>query len=153
MWSSMVGRCNNPASHGYSKYGAKGVTICPEWEDPYLFMGWALLNGYKEGLTIERLDVHKGYCPSNCTWIPGANQYINRRLLTNNTSGFTGVSYDKNTNKWVARVRHNKKRKQLGRYASAELANQARLQYFFDNDMHDEIKAHDLQQKNKEHLN
>ena len=33
------------------------------------FEKWATQNGYKEGLSIDRLDSNKDYMPSNCEWV------------------------------------------------------------------------------------
>lgn len=148
IWSQMVQRCTNPNSTGYTKYGAKGVTVCSEWLDPYKFMGWALLNGYRENLTIERLNVYSNYEPGNCTWVPSADQGVNKRKQANNTSGYVGVSFHKGTGKWVARVVVGGKRKQLGRYESALLAHEARKQFFVDNNLHEQLKAYALQHTN-----
>ena len=63
-------RCLNPNCKAYKYYGGKGITICDEWLKSYqAFKFWALLSGYKEGLTIDRIN-HKGnYEPANCQWI------------------------------------------------------------------------------------
>lgn len=42
------------------------------------FKKWALQSGYNDSLTIERIDVNKGYSPENCTWIPKSLQSRNR---------------------------------------------------------------------------
>ena len=42
------------------------------------FYNWAMNNGYKEGLTIERINVNGNYEPSNCTWIPLGEQNRNK---------------------------------------------------------------------------
>ena len=40
-----------------------------EWRNDFsTFEKWALNNGYKENLTIDRIDLSKGYEPSNCRW-------------------------------------------------------------------------------------
>lgn len=75
-------RCYDPGCDHYQYYGGKGVTICDEWKnDDEKFIIWALKNGYKLGLTIERKDVNGNYCPENCEWIPfelqGANKSNN----------------------------------------------------------------------------
>lgn len=63
-------RCYNKKSTGYNLYGGKGIKICNEWlDDSNNFVNWALENGYKEGLTIDRVDSSKDYCPENCRWI------------------------------------------------------------------------------------
>ena len=78
-WANMKTRCHNPNVKAYSDYGGRGIKICDEWNDFKVFKNWALQNGYKEGLTIERLDVEKGYTPNNCIWIERNAQNWNRR--------------------------------------------------------------------------
>lgn len=54
--------------------------MCRAWINDFgAFERWALSNGYKKGLSIERINNHKGYNPSNCTWIPVTKQARNRR--------------------------------------------------------------------------
>ena len=76
-WAGMKQRCENPNSTAYADYGAKGVTVCEEWHDFEVFYQWATTNGYKPGLTIERKDCSKGYCPENCTFATRAEQNRN----------------------------------------------------------------------------
>lgn len=76
----MKTRCYDQKHHTYKYYGAKGITICDEWLSNFeVFQEWALANGYKDNLTIERKDNLLGYCPNNCTWITIQEQAINRR--------------------------------------------------------------------------
>ena len=71
IFSGMKSRCYNPNDKNYRWYGEKGIGICIEWlGNPILFEEWALNNGYTEGLTIDRVDSNKDYCPENCQWIP-----------------------------------------------------------------------------------
>lgn len=149
VWDTMNQRCSNPNSTKYSEYGGRGIVVCDDWKEPYLFMGWALLNGYKETLTIERVDPDKGYCPDNCTWIPAADQALNKRMSSKNTSGYSGVSFHKGTGKWAARVTVNSVRKQLGRFITPEEANTVRKQYFIDNNLQEHLRVYELQHKNK----
>lgn len=80
VWSSIKDRCFRESSRQYCDYGGRGITMCNEWtKDFQAFYEWALSNGYKEGLTIERIDVNGNYCPDNCTWIPKEQQSRNRR--------------------------------------------------------------------------
>jgi hypothetical protein len=51
----------------------------------------------------------------------------NRSLPKNNTSGFIGVSFDKEYNKWVAYIKLDNKQNKLGRFINKEDAVRARL--------------------------
>lgn len=70
VWKSIKQRCNNPKNHEYNVYGGKGIKICDNWErNPDEFIKWALSNGYKCGLEIDRIDNNKGYSEDNCQFI------------------------------------------------------------------------------------
>ena len=66
----MINRCYNPTDRDYRWYGSKGVKIHQGWIDnPKSFEEWAIANGYKDDLTIDRIEENKNYCPDNCRWI------------------------------------------------------------------------------------
>lgn len=70
IFEGMKIRCYNPNATGYKWYGAKGVKICDEWlNNPQLFNDWSIANGYVDGMSINRIEEDKDYCPSNCEWI------------------------------------------------------------------------------------
>ena len=82
VWSGMKQRCYNPNNKSYHYYGGKGIKVCDEWkEDFQAFYDWAMSNGYKEGLTIDRIDVNGNYEPSNCRWVTQKQNNENRRLV------------------------------------------------------------------------
>lgn len=79
-WTNMKQRCYNPNSRDYKNYGERGISICEEWKNDFqAFYSWAMANGYKDNLTIDRIDVNGNYEPSNCRWVTMLVQRHNRR--------------------------------------------------------------------------
>lgn len=87
VWFDIKRRCNYPDNKSYKYYGARGIKMCPEWENDYsAFKKWALENGYEEGLTIDRKDNDKGYSPDNCRWVTRADNNRNKRKKNKETN-------------------------------------------------------------------
>lgn len=81
IWSHIKGRCYNPNNHKYKDYGGRGITMCDEWLNDFKsFYDWSLKNGYDDSLTLDRIDVDKGYSPDNCRWADTNTQAHNKRL-------------------------------------------------------------------------
>ena len=67
----MMHRCYDTKRTKYPIYGGRGITVCEEWrEDPNTFIDWALANGYKDGLQIDRIDNDAGYSPRTADGLP-----------------------------------------------------------------------------------
>lgn len=80
IWCNMKSRCYNENNTFYSYYGGRGITVCEEWKNNFeAFYNWAMSNGYKENLEIDKIDNDKGYSPENCRWIDRTSQMNNIR--------------------------------------------------------------------------
>lgn len=80
IWKDIKRRVKNPNRQNYKFYGARGITICQEWEESFeAFYEWAIKNGYEDNLEIDRIDNDKGYCPKNCHWVTRAENSNNKR--------------------------------------------------------------------------
>lgn len=97
-WSGMHTRCNNSKGHNYRYYGARGIRVCEEWSEFTRFYDWAIANGYRDDLTIDRINNEGNYEPDNCRWIPPAAQSKNRRSVTS----LVAFGEQKSLTEWAA---------------------------------------------------
>lgn len=97
IWYGMKRRCYDSEMESYEDYGGRGITICKEWLDDFMnFYNWAMANGYRDDLTIERKDVNGNYCPENCCWATYLTQARNHR----NTIRLELFGYEKPLAEW-----------------------------------------------------
>ena len=82
VWEGMRFRCDKGDKYYDKHYVERGIKVCDEWYNNFFaFKEWALSHGYRDELTIDRIDNYGDYCPSNCRWVTMAEQNRNR---TNN---------------------------------------------------------------------
>jgi len=138
--NNIKNRCRNPNKDYYYLYGGKGIKVCDEWLDYGCnnFIEWALFNGWKRGLDLDRRDSSKDYCPENCRWITPRQNALNQSFKKRNKSGYRGVYYFTARKKWAAQITINRKQIPLGCFLEKEAAVKTRNQYIIDNNLQHE---------------
>lgn len=110
-------RCYNQNTINFERYGGLGIEVCKEWMDKNCgalnFCEWAMNNGYKPHLTIDRIDTNGAYGPSNCRWVDYTQQCRNRKI----TLKYTVNGINKPLKEWceLYRIRYSAVMKRLKR--------------------------------------
>lgn len=116
-WLSMRDRCNNPNNVRYLRYGARGISYDPIFDDFSEYVNYCvnLENtpdlSKKTLLEIDRINNDKGYFKGNLRWADNSLQAANKSLekTVKHTSKYVGICYCKTNKKWIAKVQYHKK--------------------------------------------
>lgn len=97
IWRGIIDRCCNTNNCHFEDYGKRGIQVFEEWKESFCnFYNWAIAHGYKENLTIDRIDNDGNYEPSNCRWTTFKQQSRNRRsnhIITYNNESKTLIEW------------------------------------------------------------
>lgn len=130
---AMLARCYNKNNPSYPDYGARGIKVCERWHNIANFFA-DMEETHSDNLSLDREDVNGDYCPENCSWREHSWQMFNQRQNVTNTSGKTGVSWNKASCNWEAYIQKDGKKINLGRYETFEAAvkvrEEAEINYF-----------------------
>lgn len=78
-WIHIRERCTDPRNKYWHRYGGRGITVCKQWMDSAeAFCSWAIANGWRPELTIDRIDNDGNYEPTNCRFVTHAENNRNR---------------------------------------------------------------------------
>jgi len=132
-WRHMKDRCFREKDSAYHNYGGRGVGVSDEFMEFDGFYTWAINNGYKDWLTLDKIDNDADYSPSNCRWADKSVQAANRRATK--TDGYIGVFYRKDNGKYRATVKYKCKKVYDKHFDSEEEAAIDRDRYIIENSL------------------
>lgn len=94
----------------------------------YIYMHRLLIDA-QSGYVVDHIDRNRvNNIKNNLRVTDDSGNARNASIAKNNTSGFTGVTYDNSRNKWVAQITVDYQNKVIGRYIDKEDAIKARLE-------------------------
>jgi len=138
-WKNLNARCSGKSN----RKCYDNIFLFEDWKNYIFFRRWALLNGYKDDLTIDRINTNDGYYPQNCRWANNTIQAINKNKPSTNKSGFKGVSWRKDRNVWVAKLLINGKKKIIGSFKNKIDAAKAYDDFIIKNNLYHSQNFHE----------
>jgi len=84
-WESIKQRTSNPNNPSYRNYGARGISMCPEWADSFDAFYAATGDPPFDGASLDRIDNDGDYEPGNVRWTDASTQMLNRRPYKRST--------------------------------------------------------------------
>ena len=137
VYYNMRARCYYKKHKQYNDYGGRGIRVCIRWRKSVKsFYKFCINNGWNKNLQINRINNDGNYTPDNCDFVTKPENARNRRMYKNNTSGYTGVSFNKINRNYRVYVRVNKKPFFLrGIFYTPEQAVIARDNYIIKNNL------------------
>lgn len=78
VWRNIRARCFLKSHPAFKNYGARGISICPEWESFERFIA-DMGRRPSPDHSLDRIDNGRGYEPGNCRWATQREQCRNKR--------------------------------------------------------------------------
>lgn len=97
-------------------YYDKGIRICPAWDEFEVFYKWAIENGFKNELVLDRRDGNKDYCPGNCRWVTFSQNAQNKSKPKKLYKKSISLPLNKDNHKYVYSNTNRFIRKTNGRF-------------------------------------
>lgn len=139
-WIDMKSRCYNKNNCNYKYYGGRGIKVCDEWVHNFKnFEKWALENGYKKELSLDKINNNGNYEPNNCRWVNQRVQNINKRPSIPNKTGFVGIRLSNNKKTYYGSVKINNKDYYTGCSIDIVKAAIMRNNYIIDNKLDNQL--------------
>jgi hypothetical protein len=70
IWKAMLQKCGNSKSSAYSRFGGRGIRVCPQWQGPGGFKQFLADVGpqVSPGAGLKQVDPDGDFAPGNVTW-------------------------------------------------------------------------------------
>lgn len=117
-WKAMNSRCAAYDDVHQKRYLERNIKVCNEWREFLPFYEWAISNGYRKDLTLDRIDNNGDYDPSNCRWATIKQQANNKE----NTIRITWNGEERPLSEW-AELLNIKRATLYRRYRKGETGN------------------------------
>lgn len=117
IWLGMKKRCLNKNHKFYLDYGGRGIKICLKWKNNFEAFLDDMGKRPSKGLVLDRIDNNKGYSPKNCRWATLSQSALNTRIRKDNKTGFKGIYFRKDNQKYRVFLYRNNTRKDLGHFS------------------------------------
>lgn len=121
---NMKARCDNPQHPQYKDYGGRGIRYCDKWKSLVGFKE-DMYESYKEGLSIDRIEVDGDYEKDNCRWTTMGVQGHNKRKMKGCEFPYKGIHYNPNFTRYVATISHKRRGCYLATFDELEHAAKA----------------------------
>lgn len=122
IWHGIKNRCYCKKNINYKNYGERGIKVCKNWKNDFKsFYIWAINNGYKDTLSIDRIDVNKNYEPNNCRWVSTKEQANNKR--NNRFIEYKGITHTISEWSEILNIKRNTLDKRINKMSIEEAFN------------------------------
>lgn len=146
-WDSMMQRCFNPNSINYKNYGARGIVVSEEFKDCKTYISYIeSLSNYSLNLDyqIDRINNDGNYERGNLKFSSLIEQNHNKRVKSDNKTGYKGVAQAVNSSRWRAYLYLDSKTQiSIGIFDTIKQAVEARNQYILDNNLPHKIQKYE----------
>lgn len=124
-WDHMIQRCTNPNNTHYKYYGGRGIRVSDAWRESFSKF-YEDMGECPDGYSLDRINPNGDYCFENCRWVDKTTQQYNQNIRSDNSSGVTGVRWDKRRSRWKARINFKNVEIHLGYFLDFETACEVR---------------------------
>jgi hypothetical protein len=85
-WFNMRARCKYETRPDFARYGARGITVCKEWDKSFMSF-FNDMGPCPKNFSLDRIDPRKNYEKDNCRWASQETQANNKKNVVHVSIG------------------------------------------------------------------